>query len=94
MTARKAEEVEVKVPFLSKEKRTQIVFILVFAFVFFVVGALASDSIVSAMPNRQEIPTETLEGIFLDVNGDGLVDFIVYADVIMNDGDSNLAVGQ
>jgi len=65
---------------MSKEKKSLIVMIAV---VILIVTVTASIFYV-ATPER-----ESVQNVFADINGDGAVDLILNATVVMNDGSNN-----
>jgi len=77
----------------NKTKRTIIIFLILFV-ASFAFGVFSKDAIVSGMPSRENLNTETKEQFFIDINSDGLEDFIVYAEVIYNTGEENFLQGQ
>lgn len=79
---------EVYVPKEKKGLGIRVGLLLMALVVIVVVGLYLGITYVTAEPNVKTIP---YNGYFLDVNGDGKLDYVVSSEVIINDGNLNLS---
>ena len=62
--------------------------LLVFALVIFLSGIVYG--ITNASSFMSTLPVVKVENVFVDINGDGIVDFVPYAEVVINKGSLSL----
>ena len=77
----------------SNTKSNRLVVILVVAFIVFALATVASIAVFLSDSNGA-LTVTTFSEHFLDVNGDGLIDFVIDADVVLNRGNQNFLGGQ
>jgi predicted small integral membrane protein len=76
---------------LSKEGRSGLIKILIAFCIVVVIGAVAVG-IVTVYNTNFALPDKAIaiENVFVDIDGDGKLDFVRYAEVIINTGNLNL----
>lgn len=69
-------------PQMPTKNKTAYIIIVVAMAIIFVLGMMAIDKL--AIP-KDEIVTRVITNTFIDVNEDGMMDFVKYAEVIINE---------
>jgi hypothetical protein len=74
-----------------KEGRSGLTKILIASCIVIVIGALIAG-VVTVYNNNFALPDKAvaIENVFVDIDGDGKLDFVRYAEVILNTGNLNL----
>lgn len=95
MPARKTTQ-EREIPITTNifaKKTTTIIILLAAMLLFYLGGFFSRDIIVSAIsPTREN--SQIVTDFFMDVNGNGLTDYVIYAEIIPNRGTPDFQNGQ